>query len=221
MSHEAAPKIRLIMDLRGQGITDPAVLGALERVPRELFVDDAFLDQAWEDRALPISCGQTISQPYVVAYMTQALRLTDRTKVLEIGTGSGYQTAILAKVARRVYTIERHPELMAVAESRFAEMRLHNVHTRVGDGWKGWPEQAPFEAIIVTAAPDQIPAALMDQLAVGGRMVAPIGGTGNVQRLMRFTQTEAGVEEEHLLDVRFVPMVHGVAIGSAQSRDTG
>jgi len=208
--HEVAPKIRLIMGLRGRGITDPAVLGAMERVPRELFVDPAFADQAWEDRALPIARGQTISQPYVVAFMTQALQLTDRTKVLEIGTGSGYQAAILARVARRVYTVERHAELMAEAEARFAEMRLHNIHTRVGDGWKGWPEQAPFEAIMVTAAADEIPDALIEQLAVGGRMVAPIGGGGDGQRLIRLTRTPDGLREEHLLDVRFVPLVRGV-----------
>lgn len=218
MSLDAARKIRLIMGLRHQGITDAAVLGAMERVPREVFVDKAFLDQAWEDRALPIAQGQTISQPYIVALMTQALKLTDRTKVLEIGTGSGYQAAILARVARRVYTVERHPELLEVAEARFAEMKLHNIHTRAGDGWKGWPEQAPFEAIIVTAAADGIPDTLLDQLAVGGRMVAPIGRSGETQKLVRFTRTESGIEEEPLIDVRFVPLIHGARDARSGSR---
>lgn len=218
MSHDAARKIRLIMGLRRQGITDPAVLRALELVPRELFVDKAFLDQAWEDRALPIAQGQTISQPFVVAFMTEALRLSDRTKVLEIGTGSGYQAAVLAKIARRVYTVERFPELLATAEARFAEMKLHNIHTRIGDGWKGWPEQAPFEAIIVTAAAEEMPKALLDQLGEGGRMVAPIGRPGEVQHLMRFTRDGERVEEEHLLEVRFVPLVRDAAPNGGAAR---
>lgn len=205
------------MSLRGRGITDRAVLGALERVPRELFVDPAFLDQAWEDRALPIAAGQTVSQPFVVAFMTQALELTDRTKVLEIGTGSGYQAAILAKIARRVYTIERHAELLQVAEKRFAQLKLHNLHTRLGDGWKGWAEQAPFEAIIVTAAAPEPPAALLEQLGDGGRMVAPIGATSEIQRLVRFRRHGDVIEQEHLLDVRFVPLVRGAA-GASGSR---
>lgn len=209
MSHDEARKIRLIMSLRRSGITDSRVLGALERVPREAFVDPAFIDQAWEDRALPIAQGQTISQPFIVAFMTQALELTDRTKVLEIGTGSGYQAAILARVARRVYTIERHKELMATAEARFASIGLHNLHTRVGDGWKGWPEQAPFEAIIVTAAAPHVPQALLDQLADGGRLVIPIGRTSEVQKLVRYRRRGEEILEEPLLDVRFVPLVPG------------
>lgn len=211
MSHDEARKIRLIMSLRGRGITSSAVLGALERVPRELFVDPAFLDQAWEDRALPIAAGQTVSQPFIVAFMTQALELTDRTKVLEIGTGSGYQAAILARIARRVYTVERHPELLQVAESRFAQLKLHNLHTRHGDGWKGWAEQAPFEAIIVTAAASEPPAALIEQLGDGGRLVVPIGNTSDVQSLVRFRRHGDEIEEQKLLDVRFVPLVRGAA----------
>lgn len=211
MSYDEARKIRLIMSLRGRGITSSAVLGALERVPRELFVDPAFLDQAWEDRALPIAAGQTVSQPFVVAFMTQALELTDRTKVLEIGTGSGYQAAILARIARRVYSVERHAELLQVAERRFAELKLHNLHTRHGDGWKGWAEQAPFEAIIVTAAASEPPAALIEQLADGGRLVAPIGNTSEVQSLVRFRRRGDVIEQEKLLDVRFVPLVRGAA----------
>ncbi|NQW12067.1 MAG: protein-L-isoaspartate(D-aspartate) O-methyltransferase [Alphaproteobacteria bacterium] len=212
MSHDDARKIRLIMSLRGRGITDPAVLGALERVPRDQFVDPAFLDQAWEDRALPIASGQTISQPFIVAFMTQALQLTDRTKVLEIGTGSGYQAAVLAKIARRVYTVERHAELLRRAQAMFDRLKLHNIHTRHGDGWKGWPEQAPFEAIIVTAAAPEVPQELLDQLSEGGRMVAPIGSAGNAQRLVRFVREGESFHEEPLLDVRFVPLVHGVGV---------
>lgn len=217
MSHDEARKIRLIMGLRRGGITDSRVLGALERVPRELFVDPAFIDQAWEDRALPIAQGQTISQPFIVAFMTQALELTDRTKVLEIGTGSGYQAAVLSKVARRVYTIERHKELMATAEERFARMKLHNIHTRVGDGWKGWPEQAPFQAIIVTAAAPEVPPALLEQLGEGGRLVIPIGRSSDVQKLVRYRRTADGIVEEPLLDVRFVPLVPG-EVKAAASR---
>lgn len=211
MSHDDARKIRLIMSLRGRGITSSAVLGALERVPRELFVEPAFLDQAWEDRALPIAAGQTVSQPFIVAFMTQALELTDRTKVLEIGTGSGYQAAILARIARRVYTVERHAELLQTAERRFAELKLHNLHSRHGDGWKGWAEQAPFEAIIVTAAASEPPAALLDQLGEGGRLVAPIGNTSDVQSLVRFRRRGDVIDQENLLDVRFVPLVRGAA----------
>ena len=214
MSHDEARKIRLIMSLRGRGITDRAVLGALERVPRELFVDPAFLDQAWEDRALPIAAGQTVSQPFIVAFMTQALALADHAKVLGIGTGSGYQAAILARIARGVYSVERHGELLQVAEKRFAQLKLHNLHTRHGDGWKGWAEQAPFEAIIVTAAASEPPAALLDQLAEGGRMVAPIGGSSDVQRLVRYRRRDGAIEEERLLDVRFVPLVRGAARAS-------
>jgi protein-L-isoaspartate(D-aspartate) O-methyltransferase len=211
LSYDEARKIRLIMSLRGRGITSSAVLGALERVPRELFVDPAFLDQAWEDRALPIAAGQTVSQPFIVAFMTQALELTDRTKVLEIGTGSGYQAAILARIARRVYTVERHAELLQTAERRFAQLKLHNLPTRHGDGWKGWAEQAPFEAIIVTAAASEPPAALLEQLGEGGRLVAPIGNTSEVQRLVRFRRRGDAIEQEKLLDVRFVPLVRGAA----------
>ena len=210
MSHDDARKIRLIMSLRGRGITDPAVLGALERVPRDQFVDPAFLDQAWEDNALPIASGQTISQPFVVAFMTQALQLTDRTKVLEIGTGSGYQAAVLARIARRVYTVERHAELLDRAQAIFDRLKLHNIHTRHGDGWKGWPEQAPFEAIIVTAAAPEVPQDLLEQLSDGGRMVAPIGSAGDIQRLVRFVREGESFHEEPLLDVQFVPLVDGL-----------
>jgi len=139
-------KIRLVMDLRNAGVTDTRVLAAIERVPRETFVEEAFLDQAYSNQALPISCGQTISQPLVVGLMTQALEIGDRHKVLEVGTGSGYQAAILSKLARRVYTIERHRDLLSVAEKRFKTLGIHNVTTLVGDGYKGWPAQASSDS---------------------------------------------------------------------------
>jgi protein-L-isoaspartate(D-aspartate) O-methyltransferase len=201
-------RIRLIMELRSAGISDSAVLNAIERVPREIFVPDSFSDQAYENTALPIGMGQTISQPSVVAFMTQALELNDRMKVLEIGTGSGYQAAILAKLARRVYTIERHRGLLREAERRFAELKLRNVVTRLGDGSKGWPEQAPFDRILVTAAATEIPQVLVEQLAIGGVLVAPIGKHGGDQTLIRLRRTEAGTTQEPLWAVRFVPLVH-------------
>lgn len=203
--------LRLVMKLREQGIADTGVLAALERVPREAFVLDSFADRAYDNKALPIDQGQTISQPYIVAYMSEALRLDDRHKVLEVGTGSGYQTAILSKLCRRVYTIERYPSLLAQAEARFAELGLYNITSRVGDGRLGWPEQAPFPRIIVTAAAADVPATLIDQLAVDGVMVAPVGAGRHSQHLVRLTRGEKGIESEELIPVRFVPLVEGIA----------
>ncbi len=207
-----ARKIRLLMQLRGAGVTDHRVLGAIERIPRELFVPQSFLDQAYEDTALPIDLGQTISQPQVVALMTQALQVSDRHKVLEIGTGSGYQAAVLAKLCRRVYTIERHRALLEVATERLAQLRLHNVTTLLGDGLKGWPAQAPFDRIIVTAAcgSDEPPWTLTEQLGVGGVMVIPMGDAKHRQRVVRFTRAPTGLEREDLWPVRFVPLLPGV-----------
>ena len=208
-------KIRLIMELRREGIADSAVLGAIERVPREIFIPAPIKTFAYDNRALPIGAGQTISQPYVVAYMTQALNLNDRCKVLEIGTGSGYQTAILARLARRIYTIERHPSLLDEAKERFEALDLHKVVTRVGDGSKGWPEQAPFDRIIVTAASENVPEALLEQLGEGGTMVVPIGPQDGTQHIHRFIRTEDGIEDECLLPVRFVPLVESEVRDSA------
>jgi protein-L-isoaspartate(D-aspartate) O-methyltransferase len=205
-----ATKIRLIMELRREGITDTRVLAAVERTPRDLFVAAPFKDQAYENVALPISQGQTISQPFVVAYMTQALELGERMKVLEIGTGSGYQAAVLARLCRRVYTIERYKSLLDEAEARFRELRLTNITTRHGDGAKGWPELAPFERIIVTAAAEEVPPALLEQLGEGGVMVIPLGGRGE-QRIVRLRRTADGVTREELLPVRFVPLVEGAS----------
>ena len=206
-----ARRIRLIMELRREGITDTEVLSAIERVPRESFVLAGFEDQAYANTALPIDQGQTISQPYVVAFMTQALELGARMKVLEVGTGSGYQAAVLSKLCRRVYTVERYPSLLRAAETRFRELGLHNITTRLGDGAKGWPEQAPFPRIIVTAAANEVPGALVEQLDVGGVMVIPIEAGSWGQQVVRLRKTEAGYDSEELLPVRFVPLVEDVA----------
>jgi len=205
-------KIRLIMDLRNQGVTDTRVLAAIERTPREDFVEESFLDQAYANQALPISCGQTISQPLVVGLMTQALDVGDRHKVLEVGTGSGYQAAVLSKLARRVYTIERYRDLMAVAEKRFKALNLHNVTTQVGDGYKGWPAQAPFDRILVTAAARIVPPDLVAQLSDdGGVMVLPVGdAAGQHQEVIRVTKDGQNYKSERMFPVRFVPLVQGV-----------
>ncbi|WP_422369646.1 protein-L-isoaspartate(D-aspartate) O-methyltransferase [Pelagibius sp.] len=206
----ASRKIRLIMELRRGGIADTDVLSAIERIPREAFAPESFRHQAYENLAIPIGQGQTLSQPQVVAQMTQALQASRRTKVLEIGTGSGYQAAVLSRLCRRVYTVERFKELRASAEERFAALRLHNITTRHGDGWKGWPEQAPFDRIMVTAAATDVPSVLVDQLAEGGQMVLPVGRTSRDQALLRLRREGDSVVEEHLGDVRFVPLVEGV-----------
>lgn len=204
------------MDLRNSGVTDTAVLSAMERIPRENFVEESFLDQAWANRALPISCGQTISQPLVVGLMTQALALTDRMRVLEIGTGSGYQAAILSRLCRRLYTIERHRDLLTVAETRFVEMSLHNITTQAGDGWKGWPRQAPFDRILVTAAAPVVPQDLVAQLSDdGGILVLPVGDASSPdQMVVRVTKNKGKLESEQLFPVRFVPLVEGDADNS-------
>ena len=203
--------IKLLMALRRQGITDQRVLSAMEGVPRDLFVPDSFSTHAYSDNALPIECGQTISQPYIVAYMTQSLQLDDRSKVLEIGTGSGYQAAVLAHLCRRIYTMERYRTLLKQAEARFETLRLTNITAMVGDGKKGWPEQAPFDRIIVTAAVNEVPAALLEQLKIGGIMVLPVAAGSDVQDLVRIIRQEDGVKRENLLPVRFVPLVEGIA----------
>ncbi|WP_299442872.1 protein-L-isoaspartate(D-aspartate) O-methyltransferase [uncultured Rhodospira sp.] len=202
-------KIRLLMDLRRTGVTDTRVLSALETVPREAFVSDPFLEHAYDNRALPIDCGQTISQPLVVGLMTQYLDVGARDKVLEIGTGSGYQAAVLSKVARRVYTVERHGPLLAQAEERFKRLSLTNIVTRHGDGFKGWPEQAPFSRIMVTAAAREIPESLTDQLDDGGIMVLPVGDPDQ-QWVMRVTRSNHRLHTERLMAVRFVPLLGGV-----------
>ena len=207
-----ARKIRLIMKLRRCGITDTAVLSAIERVPREVFIPPMFHDQAYEDTALPIGCHQTISQPLVVASMTQELKVNDRHKVLEIGTGSGYQAAILAKLCRRVYSIERHKPLLMMAEQRFNELRVRNLTCKAADGMKGWIEQAPFDRIIVTAAASlEPPQALLDQLSIGGIMILPMGRDKSSQFIYRITRTAEGYDTERLMPTRFVPLLPNIA----------
>lgn len=211
-------KIRLVMDLRRAGVADTRVLAAMERTPREAFCAPQFLDRAYEDTALPIAHGQTLSQPTVVGLMTQAIEPGPRHKVLEVGTGSGYQAAVLAQLCRRLYTVERHKPLLADAEKRFGALGIRNVVTRHGDGWQGWPEQAPFDRIIVTAAPGDVPAALVDQLAEGGIMVIPVVRERRDQTLVRIRKQAGSVAVEDLAPVRFVPMVQGIpADGDAQS----
>jgi protein-L-isoaspartate(D-aspartate) O-methyltransferase len=201
----------LILRLRRVGVTDTRVLSAIESIPRETFVPAESRAEAYSERALPIECGQTISAPGIVGMMTAALDIGDRDRVLEIGTGTGYQTAILAKLARRVYTIDRFRTLVATAESRFRTLRLSNITTMVGDGMKGWPEQAPFDRIIVTAAGETVPDALLTQVRVGGVIVIPVGAQDEVQKLVRMERTDDGFDEKVLADVRFVPLIPGKA----------
>ena len=201
-------KARLIMTLRGMGVIEADVLSAMERVPRELFVPTALSQHAYENASLPIALEQTISQPYIVARMTAALELTGRERVLEIGTGSGYQAAILSFLCRRVYSIERLRPLLVEAENRFRKLRITNVTSKFGDGAKGWPEGAPFDRVILTCAPPEIPATLLNQLKTGGIMVAP-EGRDREQSLVVIRRTEEGFERRELLPVRFVPLVEG------------
>lgn len=200
---------RLVHRLQQEGISNQRVLTQIRNTPRHLFVDEALATRAYEDTALPIGMGQTISQPYIVARMTEAL-LDDKEldSVLEIGTGSGYQTAILAPLVRRVYTIERVGALLEQAKQRFSLLKLRNIRTRHGDGSKGMPEFAPFDGIIVTAAPEAIPLTLIEQLKIGGRLILPVGGSAS-QSLLRITRTEKGYEKELLEPVMFVPLLPG------------
>ncbi len=201
----------LVAGLRERGITDARVLAAVEAVPRDAFVDPQYVESAYQDTALPIACGQTISQPYVVAYMTETLELEPEHEVLEIGTGSGYQAAILARLCRHVYTIERHEDLHLEAAERFRRLGIDNVTAIVGDGSAGWPEPRQFDRIIVTAAAKAAPQALLDQLKTGGRMIVPMGSRLLRQRLVQFDKTESKLEKRDLLPVRFVPLVSSPA----------
>jgi protein-L-isoaspartate(D-aspartate) O-methyltransferase len=201
-------KAQLIMTLRGQGIGDATVLSALESVPRELFVPPALRQHAYENASLPIALNQTISQPYVVARMTEALRLTGRERVLEIGCGSGYQAAVLTYLCRRVYSMERLKPLLVDAENRLRDLRISNISLRHGDGVKGWPEAAPFDRIILTCGSAKIPDILLQQLKIDGIMVAPVG-TDSAQQLVVVTRRESGFEREVLMPVTFVPLIEG------------
>lgn len=206
-----AARAALLTSLRAGGVSDSVVLSAIEKTPRDLFVPDLFAERAWEDSALPIACGQTISQPLIVGLMTQALELEGRSRVLEIGTGSGYQTAVLAKIARYVYSIERYRTLLGDAEARLRTLDLQNVITKFGDGGEGWADQAPFDRVIMTAAAADEPTRLLEQLKPNGILVAPVG-RGAVQTLRRYVGQGGGeFRKEDLMEVRFVPMLDGVA----------
>ena len=200
---------RLVEQLSDMGIKSEIVLEALRSTPRHIFVDEALASRAYDNTALPIGHNQTISQPYIVARMTEALlEAGDPEKVLEIGTGCGYQTAILAQLARRVYSIERIEALLAGARERFHTLSYRNIRAKYGDGNKGWPEHAPFQGILVSAAPARIPEALTEQLAVGGRIIIPIGHSGG-QKLLSVVRTRTGFVEKNLDPVSFVPMRTG------------
>lgn len=210
MNDNAERQMQFLFALRSRGVTDAATLGAMEKIDRGAFVKGLFSERAYEDMPLPIECGQTISQPSVVGLMTQALRVNARHKVLEIGTGSGYQAAVLSQLARRVYTIDRHRRLVAQAKTVFEAQSLTNITAIHADGSAGWAEQAPFDRIIVTAAAEDTPGPLLAQLKIGGIMVIPVGQSDAVQHLIRATKTEDGVDYEELRAVRFVPLIDGL-----------
>ncbi|RKF15199.1 protein-L-isoaspartate(D-aspartate) O-methyltransferase [Roseovarius spongiae] len=211
----AERKMQFLYALRSKGVTDQRVLSAMERVDRGPFIRGYFSDRAYEDMPLPIACGQTISQPSVVGLMTQALKLSPRDKVLEVGTGSGYQAAILAQLVRRVYTIDRHRRLVQEASRIFRELDLTNITALTADGSFGLPDQAPFDRILVTAAAEDPPGPLLAQLKIDGIMVLPVGQSDAVQSLIRVTRRETGFEYDELLPVRFVPLVEGLGRDTA------
>jgi len=206
----AETKMQFLYALRSKGVTDPAVLTAMERVDRAAFVKGIFSDRAYDDMPLPISCGQTISQPSIVGIMTQALKITSRDKILEVGTGSGYQAAILAQLARRVYTVDRYRRLVQEAQAIFTAQDITNITSFTADGSYGFPDQAPFDKILLTAAAEDPPGPLMAQLRVGGIMVLPVGQSDTVQSLIRVIRTQSGYDYEELRDVRFVPLLEGL-----------
>jgi protein-L-isoaspartate(D-aspartate) O-methyltransferase len=210
MNTEAERKMQFLFALRSKGVTDTRVLSAMEKIDRGLFVRGLFAERAYEDMPLPIACGQTISQPSVVGLMTQALDLNPRHKVLEVGTGSGYQAAVLSQLARRVYTVERHKTLVNEAKSLFETLDYSNIIPILSDGSRGLPDQAPFDRIIVTAAAEDPPSPLLAQLKEGGIMVVPVGQSDTVQNLIRVTRTKDGYHYDDLRAVRFVPLVEGL-----------
>jgi len=210
VTYDNETKMQFLYALRSKGVTDARVLTAMEQVNRADFLRGLFADRAFDDMPLPISCGQTISQPSVVALMTQALNVQPRDKVLEVGTGSGYQAAILSKLARRVYTVDRHKRLVVEAKAIFDAQDITNITVFTADGSHGLPEQAPFDRILVTAAAEDPPGPLMAQLRVGGIMVLPVGQSDAVQTLIRVTRHEGGFDYDELRPVRFVPLLEGL-----------
>ncbi len=209
-SPDPETKMQFLFALRSRGVTDSRVLEAMEQIDRGPFVRGIFAERAYDDTPLPIACGQTISQPSVVGLMTQALQISPRDTVLEVGTGSGYQAAILAKLARRVYTIDRHARLVREARQIFDSLQLPNVTSLVGDGSFGLPDQAPFDRIIVTAAAEDPPGPLLAQLKPGGIMVVPVGQSDAVQTLIRVRKSDDGLDYDELRPVRFVPLLEGL-----------
>ena len=203
--------MEFLLTLRRRGIADQAVLRAMDEVPRERFVDAGFLRSAYADQALPIACGQTISQPYVVAYMTEHLAVQPQHRVLEVGTGSGYQAAVLSRLARQVVTIERYRTLADQAQERLRSLGYDNVDVVVGDGFTGVPGRAPYDRIIVTAAAEIVPESVLDQLAESGVMILPLGSQDGSQHLIKLTKSQTGTRRENLIPVRFVPMLPGQA----------
>ena len=210
MISSAEQKMQFLFSLRSSGVTNKRVLTAMEIIDRRSYVSDTFADNAYEDTPLPIGCGQTISQPSIVAIMTEALDVQPRDKVLEIGTGSGYQAAILSRLARRIYTIDRHSILVQAARNVFKEQDIPNITTFTADGSRGLPDQAPFDRIIVTAASEDPPSTLLDQLRLDGIMVLPVGQSDSMQRLVKIKKTENGLEYHELRSVRFVPLLEGL-----------
>ena len=210
MSTLAERQMQFLFALRSKGVTDARVLTAMERTDRALFVKGHFADRAYDDMPLPIACGQTISQPSVVGLMTQALQVQPRDKVLEVGTGSGYQAVILSHLARRVYTVDRHKTLMRDARAIFSKLDITNLTAFTADGSYGLPDQAPFDRILVTAAAEDPPGPLLAQLKVGGVMVLPVGQSDSVQQLIRVSRTDTGFEYEEIRPVRFVPLLEGL-----------
>ena len=211
MTQDAEAKMQFLFALRSKGVMDKRVLEAMEKIDRGAFVKGLFAERAYEDMPLPIACGQTISQPSVVGLMTQALQVDARHKVLEIGTGSGYQAAVLSQLARRVYTLDRHRRLVKEAQTVFDELGLTNITSMAADGTRGLPEQAPFDRILITAAAEDPPGPLLEELKVGGIMVVPVGQSDAVQALIKVTRTETGFEYDELRQVRFVPLVEGMS----------
>ena len=203
--------MEFLLTLRRRGIADQGVLRAMDEVPRERFVEPTFADSAYADQALPIACGQTISQPYVVAYMTEQLKMESQHRVLEVGTGSGYQAAVLSHLAREVVSVERYRTLAEEARARLKALAYENVDIVVGDGFAGVPDRAPYDRIIVTAAAETIPEALLDQLADGGIMILPLGSHDGSQHIIKLTKSVTGIRRENLIPVRFVPMLPGKA----------
>jgi len=208
---ESEQRMEFMLTLRQRGISDKAVLRAMDAVPREHFVESRYVESAYADQAMPIACGQTISQPYVVAYMTEQLQVRSKHRVLEIGTGSGYQAAVLSRLAREVVTLERYRTLANSARARLRTLNYTNIEVLLGDGFGGEPMRAPYDRIIVTAAAESIPPALIAQLAEDGIMVLPLGPHGGGQELVKLTKTGQGLSRENLIGVRFVPLLPGQA----------